>query len=242
MARPRGGKRRRRGGRGGRTAPDENAQGIAVGLMQQQLAMIPGDMSGWTTNPIPGIGFSLSGFLKGVLGVAKVIPGVGTIANIAETAVKVGSGLFAGGGRTGGDPFGGGGGPETCPPNTIWDDRLQACLSPRSGIGRETFGGNVVDGRYGPAEVPDEVARMTAICPDGMVLGDDDLCYTNIANSERKYPRGRAPLLTGGERNAITKAGQAARKMGNAKKDLEKLGLLKRPTRRAPARHSIKHP
>lgn len=100
-------------------------------------------------------------------------------------------------------------------------------------------GGNVVEGRYGPAEVPTEETRSTSICPDGMVLGDDSLCYKHIRNDDRLYPRGRAPLLTGGERNAITIAGQAAKKMGAAKKTLEGLGLIKRPARRraAPSGH-----
>jgi hypothetical protein len=45
-------------------------------------------------------------------------------------------------------------------------------------------------------------------CPTGYVLGRDGLCYDKrvIPNKLRKYPRGRRPLLTGGEMKVLSKA------------------------------------
>jgi len=96
-------------------------------------------------------------------------------------------------------------------------------------------GGQPVMGRFGAALIPESETRLHRACLPGMVLGNDDLCYNrrDIKNSERKYPKGRAPLLTGGERNAITKAAAAARKITRTQKQLMKLGMLKAPTRRA---------
>jgi len=101
-----------------------------------------------------------------------------------------------------------------------------------------SMGGAAVNGRYGPALAPDSENRIHRTCLPGMVLGDDSLCYNrrDIKNSERKYPKGRAPLLTGGERNCITKAARAARKIQRTEKQLQKLGMLKKPTRRAAPR------
>jgi hypothetical protein len=58
------------------------------------------------------------------------------------------------------------------------------------------------------AEAPQFVNRVTAMCPTGFVLGRDGACYDRrvIPNKLRKYPRGRRPLLTGGEMKVLTKA------------------------------------
>lgn len=239
MARRRG--RRNRGRRGGRDVRGN----VAGQMLLQQINQIPGDMSGWTSSPIPGAGFSLGGFFKGITKIGKIIPGVGNIIGIGENILDFGKGIITG--QPAPQPIVGFP-PQTdfpaCPDGTFWDAQLEACLASTSPIGRERGAGSgqMVEGRYGPAEVPSTETRQTSVCDDGMVLGDDDLCYKHIDNSDRKYPRGRAPLLTGGERNAITTAAGAARKMTTAKKSLERLGLLKRPTRRAAPRHSIKHP
>ena len=98
-------------------------------------------------------------------------------------------------------------------------------------------GGQAVMGRYGAALVPDVQQRRHLDCLPGMVLGTDSLCYNrrDIRNKERKYPKGRAPLLTGGERNAITKARGAARKIERTTKALQDMGMIKKPAPRKAA-------
>jgi len=102
--------------------------------------------------------------------------------------------------------------------------------------------GEAVMGRFGAALEP--AIRMTdvRVCPRGTVLGMDGLCYNrrDIRNAERFWPRGRRPLLTGGEMRCITIAASAAKKLKTKQKQLETLGLLKRPAprRRLPPGHS----
>ena len=94
-------------------------------------------------------------------------------------------------------------------------------------------------GRYGAALHPFVEDRMVRSCLPGMVLGKDVLCYNkrDLTNKEREYPKGRAPLLTGGERNAISKASRAAKKIERTTKQLQKLGMIKKPktARKSPA-------
>jgi len=96
-----------------------------------------------------------------------------------------------------------------------------------------SMGGAAIMGRYGAALAPETESRIHRSCLPGMVLGDDSLCYnrSQIKNSERKYPKGRRPLLTGGDRNAITRAARAARAIQRTEKQLRKLGMLKSPSR-----------
>jgi hypothetical protein len=104
--------------------------------------------------------------------------------------------------------------------------------------------GDAVMGRYGAALHPFVEDRMVRSCLPGMVLGNDGLCYNkrDLTNKERQYPKGRAPLLTGGERNAISKASRAAKKIERTTKQLYKLGMIKKPTaRRAPAPKADHH-
>jgi len=129
-------------------------------------------------------------------------------------------------------------GGEACQPPLVLDQDGVTCVFPGSpadiSLGG-ALGGVTVMGRYGAAMVPETEQRLHRECLPGMVLGDDNNCYNrrDLKNSERKYPKGRAPLLTGGERNAITKAARAARKIQRTEKQLRKLGMLKAPTRRA---------
>lgn len=96
--------------------------------------------------------------------------------------------------------------------------------------------GNAVMGQYGAALEPSTMSSTMLKCPRGTVLGTDDLCYNrkDIKNSERKWPRGRRPLLTGGDLRAITQASAAARKIERKTKQLRRLGMLKTPTTRRP--------
>lgn len=100
-----------------------------------------------------------------------------------------------------------------------------------------TVFGQAVLGQFGAALEPADItgAFVRLRCPRGTVLGMDDLCYNkgDIKNSERKWPRGRRPLLTGGEMRCIGIAAAAASKLERKQKQLQKLGLLKKPSRRA---------
>jgi len=95
-----------------------------------------------------------------------------------------------------------------------------------------------VMGRYGAGMPATRVQQERLECLPGMVLGDDEVCYNrrDITNKERKWPKGRAPLLTGGDRNCITRAARAAKAIQRTEKQLQKLGMLKKPTRRAAPR------
>jgi len=109
-------------------------------------------------------------------------------------------------------------------------------LVPGGATGFETSGGGeVIMGRYGAGMIPIEEQRLHSTCLPGMVLGNDDICYNrkDLKNNERLYPKGRRPLLTGGDRNAITRAARAARAIQRTEKQLQKMGMLRKPTRRA---------
>ena len=99
--------------------------------------------------------------------------------------------------------------------------------------------GQAVVGRFGAGIAPFVRSSQIRDCPRGMVLAVDSLCYNrrDLRNSERFWPRGRRPLLTGGEMRAISTAASAAKKLQRKQKDLMKLGLLPKPTarRRAPS-------
>jgi len=85
--------------------------------------------------------------------------------------------------------------------------------------------GQAVVGRFGAGMEP--MVRQTSVreCARGAVLAVDGLCYNrrDLRNSERFWPRGRRPLLTGGEMRAISTAASAARKLQRKQKDLQDL-------------------
>lgn len=106
--------------------------------------------------------------------------------------------------------------------------------------GRDVAADEAVMGRYGAGLTPDREVRQTLTCLPGMVLGDDNICYNRgqVPNKRRKWPKGRKPLLTGGEMNAITTAARAARRVKSATSKLQALGMLAKPKsggRKAPA-------
>lgn len=76
---------------------------------------------------------------------------------------------------------------------------------------------------------PQVMTQTTRRCGPGAVLGMDGLCYDRraISNRQRMWPKGRKPLLTGGEMAAISKAARAARRVNSTRKRLKKLGMLK---------------
>ena len=111
------------------------------------------------------------------------------------------------------------------------------------GLAADPAAGVPVMGRFGAGFEPSVFMTDTRRCGRGAVLGVDGICYNkrDLRNNERFWPRGRRPLLTGGEMRAISTASSAAKKLQRKQKQLESLGLLKRPaprTRRAlPAGH-----
>ncbi len=120
-------------------------------------------------------------------------------------------------------------------PQTMIREELGFAVDPAAGV--------PVMGRFGAGFEPSVFMTDTRRCGRGAVLGVDGICYNkrDLRNNERWWPRGRRPLLTGGEMRAISTASSAAKKLQRKQKQLESLGLLKRPaprTRRAlPAGH-----
>jgi len=102
---------------------------------------------------------------------------------------------------------------------------------PMRDVGESTMG------RYGAALVPGEMPISRSVCLRGMVLADDGLCYnkSQITNKERMWPRGRRPLLTGGDMRAISTAARAGKRLEGATKRLQKIGLMKKPAPRRSA-------
>jgi len=104
--------------------------------------------------------------------------------------------------------------------------------------------GTAVMGRYGAAYVPGSKIIDRAVCLRGDVVADDGLCYPkrSLRNSDRQWPRGRQPLLTGGEMRAISIARRAAGRFERTQKNLQKIGLIKKPSPRKalrPHQHAI---
>lgn len=86
--------------------------------------------------------------------------------------------------------------------------------------------GAAVKGQYGVGLIPRVEVRPMRMCPRGMVLGKDGVCYDRgrLRKSDREWNPGMKPLLTGGDRAAISKAAAVARKLHGAQKSLKKAG------------------
>ena len=127
----------------------------------------------------------------------------------------------------------------TClPPNVRDPNRGNVCLPPP---GQPVGLGEAVMGRYGAALQPGVKQTHTRFCPRGAVLALDGLCYNrkDVTNKERWWPKGRRPLLTGGEMRAISIASSAAKKLQRKQKQLRELGLLKAPPARRPKQKQL---
>lgn len=144
------------------------------------------------------------------------------------------------------------------PPNVI-DPRTGLCQRPVGGIrgaverflpggatGFEAVGvapvGDAVMGRFGAALQPGIMQIDRAVCLRGMVLAIDGLCYnkSQVSNKQRMWPRGRRPLITGGEMRAVAIASSAGKRLDKTTKRLRDLGLMKQlpKPRKAPAAHA----
>jgi len=120
---------------------------------------------------------------------------------------------------------------------------VQAGFRQDLGMAIDPAAGVPVMGRFGAGFEPSVFMTDTRRCGRGAVLGVDGICYNkrDLRNTERFWPRGRRPLLTGGEMRAISTASSAAKKLQRKQKQLESLGLLKkaapRSRRALPAGH-----
>jgi len=144
-------------------------------------------------------------------------------------------------------PGGGGFSPTACPPGFFTNAQGQCVplsqpkqpgtaafferVFPGGETGRTDFG-EAVMGRFGAALEPGARPGQTLVCPRGTILGLDDLCYNrgDLKNKERKWPRGRKPLLTGGEMRCISIAAGAAKRLERKQKQLQSMGMLKKPS------------
>jgi len=114
--------------------------------------------------------------------------------------------------------------------------------SPAGGVGEARMG------RFGAALEPSFMTINQRQCLPGMVLGKDKLCYNKgaITNKERLWPKGAAPLLTGGEMSSIRKASGAAKKFQRAGGRLKAVGKTfigpGTNSRRAPRAHAHARP
>jgi len=135
-----------------------------------------------------------------------------------------------------------------CVPPTRWDPRTNSCavfLGSQTGrddtpIAISGSNGEAVMGRYGAAYVPGSRVVDRAICLPGDVVGNDGLCYPkkSLKNSERQWPAGRKPLLTGGEMRAISIASRAAGRLTRTAVRLQDMGLIKKPVAAKPRKKS----
>lgn len=112
------------------------------------------------------------------------------------------------------------------------------CVAPGSGHFLSHFpgGGNgavevgeTMVGRFGAGVRPTFQTIERSVCLRGMTLGLDGLCYNKgaISNKQRMWPRGRRPLLTGGDMRAIGIAARAGARLDRTTTRLRQLGMMK---------------
>jgi len=99
--------------------------------------------------------------------------------------------------------------------------------------------GMAVEGRHGPGMIPGNMVVDRAICSRGMILGNDGVCYQKgaITNRERMWPKGRRPLVTGGDMRAISIANRVGTRLDKTKSRLRGMGFMKplpRPRKATP--------
>jgi len=187
---------------------------------------LAGRRAGTTVSAVPGTfgsGGGFSGGAKRVLSVTSVVPGSSLKAG---TACPDGFELDADG---------------RCAKTGVRGAIERFLPGGRTGFAEEGEFGAAQVGRFGAGLEPAIRSMETRVCPRGTVLGIDGLCYNkrDLTNRDRFWPRGRRPLLTGGEMRCISIAARAAGKIRTKTKQLQKLGMLPKATRRAPARRAL---
>lgn len=146
------------------------------------------------------------------------------------------------------------------PPNRFIGGRCQSPVPGIRGIGERLFPGgatgfrpdafgvgDAVMGQFGAALEPGVMTVERSVCLPGMQLAKDGLCYNKgaITNAQRRWPRGRRPLLTGGDMRAIGIAARAGAKLERTTKRLRTLGMMKRlpaPRKALPPAHAHAKP
>lgn len=125
-----------------------------------------------------------------------------------------------------------------CPRGSRPDYRTGRC---ELGAGQEL--GEPVMGMHGAGTAPGIMAIERAVCGRKQVLGDDGVCYhkTQISNSKRMWPRGRRPLVTGGEMRAVAIASRAGARLDKATTRLRGMGLMRALPKPRKAKEPVHH-
>lgn len=217
--------------------------------MTEEFGGKPGDERGFLHKKILGLVGKVGGILP--------IPGAGAISTIARTLAGSGKTVprtltarptqFSAGEKELGRQlkFGNGNGkaPATdCRIPGQRRDQFGRCswfFGERRGPNGDAPTGDAVMGMHGPGVEPGIQTIDRAVCGRKMVLGDDGLCYhkTQISNKERMWPKGRKPLLTGGDLNAVSTASRVGRRMDDMSARLRHMGLMKPLPKRRKAHH-----
>jgi len=118
--------------------------------------------------------------------------------------------------------------------------RCKVFIGDRAGPDGGFTPGDAVMGRYGAAYSPGSMVVDRAVCLSGDVVAKDGLCYprNSLTNKQRAWPRGRRPLLTGGEMNAIGIASRAATRLERTQSRLRKMGMMKQISPRRAKGHA----
>jgi hypothetical protein len=187
--------------------------------------------------------------------IARGIPGIGGFVDVipefgrGRRDAAAGGGAFPARGQP--CPVGfGGDGRGNCVPNPRASTAMvvKAAPGPVAAIQRFIPGGatgliatqvpsqqrwQAIMGQFGVGTLPESKMIDRAICPRGMVIATDGVCYNrrSIRNSDREWPRGTRPLGTPGEMHALRVASRFAGRMDRTNERLQHLGLLKRPTK-----------
>lgn len=237
----------------GRGRPGDQRGGLVQAVRRQiPVGGRPGDERGFLHKKILGAIGTVAGFIPGPVGgvvstVAKTLAGGGRTPARAIVPVELAprTSLVSAAVKEVGKAakgFGNGSlknGRTECP-RGMRPDFLSGQCEPAAG--QEV--GEALMGRYGAALVPGSRIIDRAVCLRGMQLGDDGLCYnkSQISNKQRMWPRGRRPLLTGGDMRAIAIAARAGKRVEATTKRLRSMGMIKalpkgRGRRALPAGH-----
>lgn len=107
----------------------------------------------------------------------------------------------------------------TCPPGYQRNSRGECQIIGVGGylpgdVGQPDFVWTPVNGRFGAGVTPIAVQTSKRVCPTGMILGKDGVCYDSLPRTKRAWNPGARPLLTGGDMNALRRSRQLQKKIG----------------------------
>jgi len=131
-----------------------------------------------------------------------------------------------------------------CPPPLIVNPRTGNCIAPTSPRGAELFAQQPIAGQFGAGFIPGSRIVDVATCGKKQVLGADGICYAKAGfnNKNRMWPKGRRPLLTGGDLNAIRIAAAAGKTVERTATRLRKMGMMKPLPKRTTRAHAHARP